>query len=456
MALIALIGMQAWQYATTPEPVMPGSFVGLQPELVKLLQGQISVVQANPRDPNAHAKLGLIYEANQFWPEAHQCFQTAAALDSNQPKSVHHAATARYMSSDVAGALREWRRAALRFPDFGPTLNRLGDLLMECGRMEEAADAFKRLLRAAPQRYEGYVGLGDVRLRTGQYQEAADLLEQAVRIEPQYTVAHYLLGTAYRALGRHGEAALHMQRGVSGKRRYLEDAWAAELPKYAMTLRTQLERGRKLLESGRAKEAVTLFEAMLANNPENVRVIGNLGLCYIKAGHLNDALHTLLGGKRLDESDVEIAINLAACYLALDRADEARKEMERLVGFAPDLWKAHHLRGLAMIMLGEKEAAYDSLRQAIQLNPRHPKPYHKLGDICTELERFEEARLLYQTATKRWPNYLPAHIGLAKVSLHLREWEDASQALRTAGSMAPNHPTVVALSNDLEKMKKHE
>ncbi len=211
----------------SPKPVLPEQTDRLQPELLALIRAHVKAVRENPEDPKARATLGLVYEANELWVEALASYQQAVRLQPDEPMWVHHAAIAAQVLGEYATALPLLQDAAKRFPDFAPIQDRLGEVLLGQGRVEEAARAFEQTIRSTPQRCAGYVGLADVRLRQGAYEKAAALLEHALALTPRYATARHLLGLAYRGLGRDDEARQQLALGMNAKKRYLVDAWGA-------------------------------------------------------------------------------------------------------------------------------------------------------------------------------------------------------------------------------------
>ena len=196
LATVGTAGYLTWQRSHRPPIAIPDGLEQLSPELVTLINRQVDAVKAEPRSAVQHATLGLVYEANSCWPQARACFQTATALQGDEPLWPYHAAIALRRAGDSQGALAWLRRYGTRFPGFAPLQQDLGNALLQAGAVEDAEAAFRRTIAAAPSEADGYVGLGEVKLRQGDYGQAAKLLEQAVQRDPQYKTARYLLGMA--------------------------------------------------------------------------------------------------------------------------------------------------------------------------------------------------------------------------------------------------------------------
>ena len=437
----------------TPSATIPENLQQLQPALVKLIKHQVEAVRAAPRNPSAHAALGLIYEANHLGPEARTCFEIAQSLQPDEPMWPHHAAIAAIASGDFDGALTLLRDAAARFPNFPPIQHRFGNALLKTAAYEEAAHAFDRIVRSAPGHCAGYVGLGDVNLRRGRYPEAIELLERAVGLEPGYKKAHYLLGMAYRAIGRDHDAREQLRLGVNAKTRYLEDAWGSKVGKYRVSVSTAIQTSAEHRSHGRIQQAIRVLEDALAFHHEDAELLTNLGTAYLETSETLDALRVFLQADKINPNNLSIPINLVTCYLRLHRVEDALRASDRAVNLGPEVWQAHYNRGVVLMELNRWEDARESLLAAVNLKPTEPGVYGHLGDVCMRLDRHAEGRIHFEDAARRWPEYLPARLGIVDACMELRDWNAAAVALEAVRKRAPDDPRVIKLSEQLSERR---
>ena len=92
----------------------------------------------------------------------------------------------------------------------------------------------------------------------------------------------------------------------------------------------------------------------------------------------------------------------------LERWEEARAQLMRLVELAPTRIDARHYLGLANAKTGRPEEAELQLRTCLELDAEHPECSYELGNLYLAAERFDEAVLAYVIAT-RYPS--PIEIG---------------------------------------------
>lgn len=151
------------------------------------------------------------------------------------------------------------------------------------GRLDDAARAYRRILKTAPAHVDAMQLLGAIEGQQGRLDSALTLLRRAVAIDPGSAVAHNNLGNTLASMHRHAEAlssferslqlkpdnpkALRNQGNALRKLHRMPEALAsvdralALQPGYAEALVT---RGELLQEMGRNDEAIDCFRTALA------------------------------------------------------------------------------------------------------------------------------------------------------------------------------------------------
>ncbi len=86
--------------------------------------------------------------------------------------------------------------------------------LRRAGKLEEAIECQRAVLRAVPEHAEAHRELGNALGRLGRNAEAVTHFETAIRLKPTYHEAHDDLGVTLRDLGRLDEALQHHRRAV--------------------------------------------------------------------------------------------------------------------------------------------------------------------------------------------------------------------------------------------------
>lgn len=235
----------------------------------------------------------------------------------------------------------------------------------------------------------------------------------------------------------------------------MSDDWEARLDGYTVSITLRVQRTRQLMAVGHTDEAIRKLESILATHPDENRALRMLGPVYIKTGRLADARRVLLKAMSVDDSQASDYINLAVCYRDMRRPRDAFRVASDAIKRFPDVWELHFQRGWAQMILQQYAEAFDSLAEAARLNANDPSVYHTAGRLAARLQRYEEARSLFATATARWPTYVPAHVALARVCATLGDWENAFSEMEAARKLAPQDKTVLALAERL-RMRRRE
>ncbi len=103
--------------------------------------------------------------------------------------------------SDIAGALKEFEAERALNPVYAPTYERLGDLYLRNGRLDDAQQTLLKALSLDLSSTGPFLLMGRVLLRRNDPQMALLYLQHAAKMDPSSVAAHTMLGQAYRILG---------------------------------------------------------------------------------------------------------------------------------------------------------------------------------------------------------------------------------------------------------------
>ncbi|MBV9265455.1 MAG: tetratricopeptide repeat protein, partial [Acidobacteriaceae bacterium] len=135
-------------------------------------------VEAAPRQPGTHYKLGDLYWSLYRWDEATHEFEAE-------------------LSNDPGNCMAQWK---------------IGDTLLQQSKdPEQALTDITKALSACPNLTEARFDRGRALLRLHRYEEAIADLQAAEQTNPNEPTIHFSLAQAYRAVGRAAEAKEEMQ-----------------------------------------------------------------------------------------------------------------------------------------------------------------------------------------------------------------------------------------------------
>jgi type IV pilus assembly protein PilF len=153
-----------------------------------LQQGNLSLAKEkferaetqNPRDPNVHSALAILYERLGKTKEVDEHFRTALRLAPHNPEISNNYAVYLCRNGRTEEGLRRFRTAAedplYRTPDSAYT--NAGVCLRNAGRLDDAEANFKRALLLRPNSAEAAYQFSDLQFTRGRVKDARTQVDQ--------------------------------------------------------------------------------------------------------------------------------------------------------------------------------------------------------------------------------------------------------------------------------------
>lgn len=405
-------------------------------EVAELIASLRTAALAAPDDPRAHGALGFAYEASGLWPDAERTFARALELAPRDPTlRLHRAIALENLDRDdeAVSLLDALTREA---PKFAPAHQRLGVACVRRGELERAEAAFRATVELAPREAHGHVGLAQVALANDAPDVALEHLARALERAPDDKLAHYLRGTALVRLERAAEAEPELRLGANADVRYLRDAGAAEVDRYAVGPTRTLDKALRALNGGKVAEAIALLEAQRASDPTAQKILVTLGTAYARAGRVDDALAVFADAGRNDPRDPLVPINVAACEFDRGRFDACVAAADAALALQADLAPAHLVRGAALAKLGRLDEALAAMRRAAALDPKGVRARVELGRTAARAGDHRAAADAFGDALRLAPNDFDATLGHAVALRELGESVAANDAFARAETLA--------------------
>jgi type IV pilus assembly protein PilF len=99
-----------------------------------------------------------------------------------------------------------------------------------------------------------------------------------------------------------------------------------------------------------------------------------------------------------------VRLELASAYFSRGQSETALEEVNQALGVNPELAEAYNLRGLIYASLGDRPAAEDSFRRALQLKPHDADTLHNHGWFLCQFRQYEQAQAQFAQALAQ-PGY---------------------------------------------------
>ena len=164
---------------------------------------------------------------------------------------------------------------------------------------------------------------------------------------------------------------------------------------------------RKLLNEARAAlalkdlaTATTKYEAVLAQEPDNLVALSNRGAIRYQQGRLDDAEQDLRKVAIATPNDSNARSLLGVVYYRKGLIEDAFNELTRAVALDPHNAEAHNYLGIVLSEKGWSAAGEQEIRRAIELNPQYADAHFNLAVIYAKQRspKLELARYHYKKA----------------------------------------------------------
>lgn len=195
-----------------------------------------------------------------------------------------------------------------------------GDLLMEQGRYQQAADLFLEVLAETPEHPIALASLGWCQTKCGYSDQGEANIVRALQLAPDNDFIHQVHALCLSDRGRYAEGEAAIRRALA-----VHPTFPPYLAKLAIMLRNQ----------GKAAQAIAAAQQGLEVSPENLGCVSQKMLAEFELG---------------DYDAVEETIRLA-------------------LRIAPEYSVAHAAHGYLLLHRKEYAAAADAFREALRIDP---------------------------------------------------------------------------------------
>ena len=432
--------------------------------------------------PETYVLIGRTYRDFQQYDRARTALQRALKMDPRVRRAHYYLGTTALLEEGFVlldESITEFRRELAITPSDPLATLRLGVLLVEARKYDEALPLLESAVRVPAPSYDAWMFLGRSQLGLGRAADAVVSLQRALETVKtsgqnvrRYAI-HYQLATALRDSGRTAEAErefaeaqrLSVERVESEREQLsrflsgtpeaqepgtappgadgLEHLTAAERTDLAgkidvVLARTYLNLGIVHAQAGRFARAAELFEAAAAIDRTFPRVQYSLGVAYFNAEQYEKAIPAFAAALEQQPGNTEASRMLALA--ALNSGDYTRAaELLRKDPTLPSDPSLQYAFGLALVRSGRTDEAERMFSRVLSEHPDVPELNVVLGQIHAAQGDFDQAIAALRRAIGIRSNVAEAHATLGDIYMRQGQFGPAAEALRAELASYPKN-----------------
>ena len=247
----------------------------------------------------------------------------------------------------------------------------LGEVYLQLGQLEDARRELMIAMNNRSSDVQARILLAKLEIRAGEYEQALKFSREVQQTIPEHFLGYELAGDSLVAAEQYAAAADEYAR-----------AWEL-MPGAGLVVK----RAENAIRSGRADMAVTYLQDWLQENPGDVEVMEFLGTAYQDSGKADQAMAVYERIIKLDADNVVALNNLAGLYMSAGRP-EVLDYAEHAWLLAQDNPNVQDTYGWALVRAGQTGRGLRLLEQALKALPDIPEV------------RYHHAAAIYQAGNK--------------------------------------------------------
>ena len=220
-----------------------------------------------------------------------------------------------------------------------------------------------------------------MRMRLYDQETGYDLVEQAVELDPKFALAHAELGRHFYINGNRKRGEEHFKKALNEMNR--------------LTLRERLWIRAIVADwRGNREKAIENYKSYLSQYPDDYTGWWRLGYAYLVTGQYQDCIDAYSRVVEFNPNEPSSFINVATCYRALDKNEQALSYYQRAFKINPEAKKGRYVNneyGFLLVKMGKLEEARETFQLMLSEKDKKAKGLRSLGLLNTYTGHFSEA-----------------------------------------------------------------
>ncbi|MET0619399.1 MAG: tetratricopeptide repeat protein, partial [Thermoanaerobaculia bacterium] len=220
----------------------------------------------------------------------------------------------------------------------------------------------------------------------GKCQEALPIARRVVAENPKMKLGYLHLAMTLRCVG-----------DLEGVLRAFEKASASGAGGESV----DRQRAMLLSEMGRPKQALAVLRPY--SESEEPETLNAIGIALADGGRPAEALPVYARVLEIDPTNAVAYQNTGISLLKLDRAEEARQNLEAAIRLGKRHARAWNALGVAWMRLGEPKKAIEAWKTCLEMNPEQYDALYNIGRVAGQLGDWKTARIALESFVKVAP-----------------------------------------------------
>jgi len=196
------------------------------------------------------------------------------------------------------------------------------------------------------------------------------------------------------------------------------------------------ERGLQLFSKGKLEGAIKEYQEAIRLDPKLAAAQNNLGSAQFAAARFDEAATSFRLASELDADSGQALFNLALAQIKLGLQKEATVSLDSAM-------RSYLVSGDKHLRDGRLSKAEEAFRGMLQIDAEYAPALLRLGLVCNESGRYEEAAQSAHRVTEREPNNAVAHVLLAEAFNGQHKYDQAAISAETAIKLSPDFPHAI-------------
>ena len=191
-------------------------------------------------------------------------------------------------------------------------------------------------------------------------------------------------------------------------------------------------------KSSRVDDAMRCFERALSLNSQDAEALFNLGVLLSERKKVDQALRHLGEAVNLSPGEAKYSLALAEALIEDKRYSVAVDFLNAVRARFETLGQFHYTLGLAYYGQHNAPSAIAEMLKATELEPRMEAAFYFLGNTYALAEQYEKAFESYRQAIELNPNHAPYYKRMVLVAEKLANSEEVIRSLREVVRLDPD------------------